>query len=206
MVTALTPPFEWGHELPRLSGNRVDLRSLTRQDAPAVLAIVSDPEVVKFWSSPALQNEAAAAEMVAAIHKGFAARGFFQWGICRRETEEVVGTCTLLNLDAAHRRAELGFALRRSVWGQGFATEAVEVVLCFAFETLGLHRLEADVDPKNERSLRLLERQGFRREGHLRERWHHLGEFQDAIFLGLIRKEWTKWLNHGSGSSSTART
>jgi RimJ/RimL family protein N-acetyltransferase len=70
------------------------------------------------------------------------------------------------------------------------ATEAVQLLLDFAFGTLGLHRIEADADPRNERSLRLLERQGFRREGYLRERWHHNGEIQDAIFLGLIRSEW----------------
>ena len=70
------------------------------------------------------------------------------------------------------------------------ATEAVELLLGFAFERLGLHRLEADADPQNVGSLRVLERQGFRREGYLRERWHTLGQVQDAVFLGLLRREW----------------
>jgi RimJ/RimL family protein N-acetyltransferase len=184
--------FEWGRELPTLAGRRVDLRWLTRQDAPALLAVFGDPEVMRFWTSPPLENLAGAEDLIEEIHALFGSRQLFQWGIALRETKEVLGTCTLFHLDPAHRRAEVGFALRRSAWGQGFATEAVGGLLRFAFETLDLHRIEADVDPRNERSLRLLERQGFRREGYLRERWHHLGEIQDAILLGLIRREWSR--------------
>ena len=186
----MKPSFEWDRELPRLFGRRVDLRWLTRQDAPAILAIFGDPEVMKFWSAPPLKDLTGAVGLIDEIHELFASKRLFQWGICSRTTDEVLGTCTLLNIDPAHRRAEIGFALRRAAWGSGLATEALGLLLGFSFEALDLHRLEADVDPRNERSLRLLDRQGFRREGYLRERWHHLGEIHDAIFLGLIRKEW----------------
>lgn len=187
--------FEWGDELPRLSGCRLDLRWLRPEDAPAILSIFGDPEVMRFWSSPPLQDLAAAAALIDEIHGLFRSRQLFQWGICSREDGAVIGTCTLYNLDLAHRRGEIGFALRRSAWGQGLATEAVEVLIGFSFERLGLHRLEADADPQNAGSLRVLERQGFRREGYLRERWHHLGQVQDAVFLGLLRREWTRGAN-----------
>ncbi|MGZ5443472.1 MAG: GNAT family N-acetyltransferase [Thermoanaerobaculia bacterium] len=59
----------------------------------------------------------------------------------------------------------------------------------FAFQTLGLHRLEADVDPRNTASIRCLERLGFRREGYARERYHLGGEVQDAVLYGLLRKD-----------------
>lgn len=193
------PLFEWGHELPRLSGRRVELRCLTPADGQAILTVFGDPEVMRFWSSPPLRDLTAAARFIEQVRDLFGSRQLFQWGICLRETNEVLGTCTLLNVVRAHRRAEVGFALGRSAWGQGFATEALELLIKFSFEKLDLHRLEADVDPQNERSLRLLERQGFRREGLLRERWHHLGETQDAIFLGLIRREWS-----GAGAAGPA--
>jgi RimJ/RimL family protein N-acetyltransferase len=182
---------EWGNELPRLTGRRIDLRWLTREDASAILAVFGDPQVMRYWSSPPLRDLGAATELIDEIHGLFASRRLFQWGICSRETDEVIGTCTLFNMSLAHRRAEVGFALGRSSWGRGLATEALGALIRFSFETLGLHRLEADADPKNERSLHLLERQGFKREGHLRERWHHLGNIHDAIFLGLLRREWT---------------
>lgn len=184
--------FDWGAELPRLSGRRLDLRWLTQEDATFILSIFGDPEVMRFWSSPPLRDLAAASAFIDEIHELFRARQLFQWGICRREDNSVIGTCTLYNLDLAHRRGEIGFALARSCWGQGFATEALDVLLDFCFNRLDLHRLEADADPENEGSLRALERQGFRREGYLRERWHHLGEVRDAVFLGLLKREWAR--------------
>ncbi len=182
--------FDWGDELPKLAGCRLDLRRLTQEDAPAIFSIFGDPEVMRFWSSPPLADLAAAAALIDEIHDLFRSRRLFQWGVCSREDDVVIGTCTLYNLDLAHRRAEVGFALRRSAWGRGLATEALEVLIRFSFDRLGLHRLEADSDPENAGSLRVLERQGFRREGYLRERWHHLGKVHDAVFLGLLRREW----------------
>lgn len=182
--------FDWGDELPTLTGTRVQLRWLTPGDAPSLLAVFGDPEVMRFWSSPPLQDMSDAEELVDDIHELFASRQLFQWGICLHGGGAVFGTCTLFHLDLAHRRAEVGFALARSAWGQGFATEALGLLIGFAIGELGLHRLEADADPENTRSLRLLERHGFEREGYLRERWHHLGRVHDAVFLGLLTRNW----------------
>ncbi len=182
--------YEWGQALPTLSASRLDLRWLTREDAPALLTIFGDDEVTKFWSSPSLPDLAAATALLDDIHRLFATRALFQWGICARETSQVIGTCTLLNIDLTHRRAELGIALARSAWGSGYATQALELLIGFAFGTLDLHRLEADIDPGNQPSLRLFEHQGFVREGLMRERWHQLGQMHDTIFLGLLRREW----------------
>lgn len=173
-----------------IHGATVELRSLGDGDAPAVFAIFSDPEVMRFWSSPPLEDLAAATKLIHEIRAAYADRRLFQWGVFPRGGNEALGTCTLFNVDPAHRRAEVGFALRRTAWGKGIATAALDALIDFSFRTLDLHRLEADVDPRNDRSLRVLERQGFRREGHLRERWHHLGEIHDGIFLGLLRREW----------------
>ena len=60
----------------------------------------------------------------------------------------------------------------------------------YAFEVLNFHRIEADVDPRNDASVRTLERLGFQREGYLRERWQVNGEIQDAFFYGLLRPDW----------------
>jgi len=189
---------DWGDELPRLSGRRLGLRWITVEDAPALFAIFGDPEVTRYWSSPPLKDLAAATDLVEEIHEFFRERRLFQWGISTLEDDEVQGTCTLVEIDAINRRAEIGFALGRRTWGRGLATEAVELMIRFAFEKLDLQRLEADVDPNNERSLRLLERQGFQREGLLRERWRLGGETQDSIFLGLLRRQWTPTVDRRS--------
>ncbi len=97
---------------------------------------------------------------------------------------------TLAGIDWSNRRTELGFSLRRASWGKGFAGEAARLGIEFAFEQLDLRRVEADVDPRNRASVRLLERLGFAREGLLRERWEVGGQLQDSLLLGLLRREW----------------
>lgn len=177
-------------DMPVLDAPRVRLRALRDADIPALFDVFGDPETMRYWSWPALPALDDAARLLQRIHDGFRARTFLQWGIADRQTDTVIGTCTLFRLDLDHRRAEIGFALARTTWGRGLASEAVRAVLRFAFDELGLHRVEADADPRNARSLALLERLGFRREGLLRERYHVAGEIQDAVLLGLLAPEW----------------
>ncbi len=183
-------PYEWGAELPRLTGKRLELSGLTQRDAPAIFEIFGDPEVVRYWSSPPFTELSEANKLITETRELFKSRQLFQWGVRLRESGKVIGTCTLYQWSQPHARAEIGFALGSSSWGQRLATEAVELLIGFSFEALEVRRLEADVDPRNEASLRLLEGQGFQREGLLRERWRTHGEADDAVFLGLLRREW----------------
>ena len=176
--------------LPTIPTPRLLLRWLTERDVDALFAVFSDPEVMRYWSSPPLPSTEAARRLLEEIHEYFRQQTLFQWGIARREDDRVIGTCTLFHLDKDNRRAEVGFALGREHWRQGYAREALTALFDFAFGEWNLHRLEADVDPRNAASLRALERLGFQREGYLRERWHVGGETQDAVFLGLLRWEW----------------
>lgn len=113
------------------------------------------------------------------------------------DDDRVIGTCTLAAIDVQHKRAELGFAVARAQWGRGYASEAAEALVTFAFRTLAMHRIEADVDPRNFASIRCLERLGFQREGYARERYHLNGEVQDAVLYGLLSSEFA-----GSGASA----
>ncbi len=135
-------------------------------------------------------TEVAEAEaLVADIHSCFARHSLYQWGI--DWDGRIIGHVTLLSLDARNGKAEIGFALAEDVWGQGFAREAVNLVIELAFATFGLRRIEADVDPRNAASLGLLARLGFKQEGLARERWQVAGEVQDSTMVGLLKREWT---------------
>ena len=68
--------------------------------------------------------------------------------------------------------------------------EALKALLYYAFQTLDLNRLEADIDPRNSASAKTLERLGFQKEGHLRERWIVNNEISDTWLYGLLRREW----------------
>lgn len=178
-----------GETLPTLTTQRLRLRWVEPADAPALFEIFSDPTAMRYWSSPPWIDPSEALEFVESVHRCFAQQTLFEWAVVRALDEALIGTCTLANIDSDHHRAEIGFMLRPDCWGQGYMAEAVETLLTFAFQSMNLHRIEADVDPRNAPSLRLLNRFGFKREGYLRERWHVGNEINDGILLGLLRRE-----------------
>jgi ribosomal-protein-alanine N-acetyltransferase len=177
-------------QLPTLEGERVRLRHVTRADAASFFAVFTHPDVMRYWAYPPWTSMAQADDLVTSIFDHFAARTLFQWGLALRDDDRVIGHITLAALDATHRRAEFGYALHRAHWGKGLMHEAHCLILDYAFGALGMHRIEADVDPRNAASIRSLERLGFKREGYLRERWHVAGEIQDGLYYGLLTHEW----------------
>ena len=178
-----------GDRLPTLAGGRVRLRWLEEDDVDDLLRIFGNAEVMRYWSSPPLADRAAAVSLLAEIRELFARHTLYQWGVTLPDDGPVIGTCTLTSFHAESGRSEIGFALGREHWGRGYMSDALAALLDYAFGPLDLRRLEADVDPRNGPSLRLLERVGFRREGLLRERWITNGEVQDSLFFGLLRRE-----------------
>jgi len=177
--------------LPTLDAHLIRLRWLMEADIPSLFSIFGDPEVTRYWGFGVLPDLPAAAALLNEIHQQFRAGTLFQWGI-EAPGLNLVGTCTLAQIDLVHRRAELGFALGRLYWGRGYITAALPAIIQFAFLRLRLHRLFADTDPRNAPSIRALERQGFLREGVLREHYLVQGEPQDAVVYGLLRSEWAR--------------
>jgi ribosomal-protein-alanine N-acetyltransferase len=108
----------------------------------------------------------------------------------QRESNRVIGTCLLFRFDEPSARAEIGYVLAQEFWGAGHMLEAMKAFVAFAFEQVGLRRLEAEIDPRNGTSAKLLERLGFVREGLLRQRWAMKGEVTDSSLYGLLRTEW----------------
>ena len=179
-----------GDKLPTLTSSRLQLRWLDDRDVAELFAIFSNPQVMRYWSSAPWTDEAAGIQLIESVRRNFAAGSLYQWGVARRNDDAIIGTCTLANVDAPNRRAEIGFALRHDHWGKGYMFEATSTLLRFAFEQLALHRMEADIDPRNEASIRLIQRLGFQREGYLRERWLVGEEINDTILYGLLQREW----------------
>ena len=169
---------------------RLRLRALTEGDVPALFTIYQDPEAMRYWSHPAMTDIAEAQALLKDIQNQADPQNLFEWGIARREDDLVIGTCTLHRIDRQHRRAELGYILRRDHWGRGLAGEALNALLNHAFGAMDLHRLEADIDPRNTSSIRSVERLGFKLEGRLRERYFLAGEIQDSLIYGLLAAEW----------------
>jgi RimJ/RimL family protein N-acetyltransferase len=191
--------MDWDR-LPTITSSRLLLRWISEEEVDDLFTIFSNPDVMRYWSTPPLGDRNAASQLLKEIHEGFRSRSLLKWGVALRLDDTLVGTTTLYNLDFNNRRAEMGYALGRAHWGNGYMQEALRSLLTYAFEVLDLHRIEADVDPRNAASIRTLERLGFQREGYLRERWQVNGEIQDALFYGLLRPDWTKYRSRSSAT------
>jgi len=182
-----------------LSTERLLLRPLRDRDAPALFDIHADPEFARYWSSAPWTELAQAEQLIRQDQLDLERGEHVRLGLQRREDEALLGTCTLFKIHAGNRRAEIGYGLAPRHWGQGYANEAVGELLDWGFGPLALHRVEADIDPENLASAKLLQRLGFRLEGRLRERWIVAGQVSDSAIYGLLAREWRELRGKASG-------
>lgn len=169
---------------------RLRLRPLSLADAPGLFAIQSDGQTVEYWGNDVMSEISQAEEMIRENIEWTAAGSSICWALELRERDGLVGTCTLFRLDDQNRHAEVGYILKRQLWGRGLMSEALAAMIDHAFNSMDLHRLEADTDPRNAGSLALLRKFGFRHEGYFRERWFVHGQWLDSDMLGLLRSEY----------------
>jgi ribosomal-protein-alanine N-acetyltransferase len=169
---------------------RLTLRWMTDTDVDAHFDLFSDPEVTRYLGRPAWTERAQAVEAVGKVLAHYASGEAMRLGIELRATGALIGDAGLWRLDDANRRCDIGYSLARAHWGRGYAIEALEALLAHGFDTLGLNRVEADIDPRNTGSQRVLEKLGFRKEGFMPERWIVDGVPADTAFYGLLRSYW----------------
>ncbi len=175
-----------------IESERLLLRIVERGDLPDLLEINSSDEVTRYlpygtWNTPS-DGEAWYERVVTRHSEGTA----MQLVVVDKRSGRVVGTCLLFNFDNASERAELGYVLGKAHWRRGFMREALAVLLAFAFDEMGLRRIEAHADARNVASDRLLRRIGFTHEGLLRQRTLLKGETTDSNVYGLLRAEWSE--------------
>lgn len=173
-----------------LQTSRLVLRPFAPGDEPAFAAYRSDPEVARYqtWDTPyrLADAERFVAEQSAADPR---ALGWFQYAVERRSEPGLIGDVGVCRRDEG-RQAELGFTFAPAHQRHGYAREAVTRIVEFLLVEEGLHRLVADADGRNARSARLLERVGFRREGHRIASTWIKGEWTDDLLFGLLASEW----------------
>jgi len=178
---------------PTIATERLLLREITMEDAEAIFRIRGDGEVTR-WNTGApylTVNEAKALirRMAVCYEKGTELR----WGVTLAGGDgAVVGMVGYNSYIRPDRRGSVGYDLARAYWGRGLMAEALSAALRFGFTTMELNRIEADVSLDNERSVRLLERLGFAREGLQREQYFDPedGRYHDLLLFGLLKREW----------------
>lgn len=173
-----------------IASGRLDLRLVEHDDLHDLLEIHASEEVARYLPFGAWTGMADAKAWYQRTLARHGEGSAIQFVMHHRAQGRVIGTGLLFHFEEESRRAEIGYVLGRKYWGQGFAHEGLGSLLEFAFGELNLRRLEAEIDPRNTASDKVLRRLGFMREGLLRQRWSLKGEISDSALYGLLRHEW----------------
>ena len=174
----------------RLESPRLALRAIEAADLPDLLEINGDPQVTRLLPYATWQSLADGEAWLARMATLGAAGTGQQLVVVRRVDAKVIGTMLLFKYDPGSSRVELGYVLGRAHWGQGLMREAIVAACSHAFRTLGIRRIEAEVNPANLASCALMEAVGFTHEGTLRKRWVAKGVAYDTHLYGCLVDDW----------------
>lgn len=171
-------------------GASIRLTALTPSDVPAMAFWYQDPEFLQLFDSrPAYPK--AEADLEQWLEESRKDKGTLVFALRPLHGDGLIGFLELDGVDWQHGVCGMGLAIGdRSNWGQGYGYEATELALKYAFHELNLHRVQVTVFDYNERSIALIEKVGFCREGVYRERLQRDGKRHDMILYGLLRHEW----------------
>ena len=182
----MSPPREPAFAFPDLTTARVQLRVLTQDDTEAVQRHFSDDEVTRYMDIDPCSTLEQARQIIAFHQSDPGCR----WGLFSKSTGQLIGTCGYhaWERDRSTPEAEIGYDLGRTHWGAGLMSEVLHIVIPFGFDRMGLGLIYAGVESGNERSIRLLERLGFRRR---------ITSDVRLPTFDLYRGHWTRTLHAG---------
>ncbi len=180
------------------------MRQLRMSDEDDLFAYQSNPEVVRYLQWPVRTREQVREALAKVLSPGFESEGDgLVLAAERKSDHRVIGQMSLIYRSAEHRRGEFGYAFNPDFTGFGYATEASSALLDFGFGTAGFHRIYADTDARNAKSISLLERLGMRREALLIENEMFKGEWSSSVIYALLDYEW--WDRNPKSYPGTSR-
>ena len=171
---------------PKLSTHRLILRQIETGDVDDLFTLRSDERIMKFINRPVATTLDDAGELITVIMDGLANNSAITWGITRKDDLKLIGTIGFWRIMKEHYRAEIGYLLHPDLQGNGFMQEAMEVVLDYGFRTMKLHSVEANINPGNSASQKLLERNHFVKEAYFKENYFSDGKFLDSIIYSRL--------------------
>ena len=180
---------DWRQALPVLESETITLRELRASDAPSLLAMLSTEEVSRFISPPPTTVEGFE-RFIAWTQRERAAGNYICFGIVPHGMEHAIGLFQVRQLEPGFGTAEWGFCMGSEFWGTGIFVEGARQVVNFAFETVGVHRLEARAAVKNGRGNGALRKMGAVQEGVLRKSFLRNGQYLDQVLWTILDCEW----------------
>ena len=189
---------DWQQGLPTLRGQQVVLRELRASDAASLFALLTTEEVSRFISPPPSTVEGFE-KFIAWTLRQRTAGTYACFAVTVAGFDTAIGIFQVRGTEPGFGTAEWGFAIGSDFWGTGVFQEGAALVLDFAFETIGVHRLEARAAVKNGRGNGALQKLGAVQECRLRKSFQKNGEYLDQVLYAMLDTDW-----RGSRSIATA--
>jgi len=171
---------------PFLTTERLSLRAITTEDASEIFFLRSDKQVLQFLDRAPATSLDDAIQWIRIINEAIVNNESIVWAISLKNETKLIGTITFWNIKKEHYRAEIGYALHPAFQGKGFMQEAMSSVLDYGFKTMKLHSVEANINPNNAASIKLLEKNNFIREAYHKENYFYDGRFLDSAIYSLL--------------------
>jgi ribosomal-protein-alanine N-acetyltransferase len=182
MLTINFSPF------PNLETERLLLRRVDANDINEIFALRSNPETMKYIPRPLVKTDEDALEHIAMIDSKIDSNEGINWAITLKDNPKLIGVIGHYRIKPENYRAELGYMLLPEYHGKGIVSEAVKESIKYGFQVMKLNSLEAIIDPDNHASAKVLEKNGFVKEAHLKEYEFYEGRFLDTVIYSILNK------------------
>jgi [ribosomal protein S5]-alanine N-acetyltransferase len=173
---------------PNLETERLYLRRIVREDANEIFELRSNKETMKYVPRPLAKTKDQALEHIALIESKIVNNEGINWAITLKGNLKLIGIIGHYKIKPENFRAEVGYMLLPEYHGKGIITEALKEVVKYGFEIMKLHSIEAIIDPENLASEKVLQKNGFIKEAHLKENEFYEGRFLDTVIYSLLNK------------------
>ncbi|WP_443937625.1 GNAT family N-acetyltransferase [Pedobacter sp. MW01-1-1] len=174
-------------QFPVLETERLLLREHTLQDAEALFALRTNPEVMQYIDRERPNDIFDIKQFITRFNEGFRESENLAWVMSlKEEPQKMIGSIGFWRLDLANYRAEVGYQLHPDYWRKGYISEALKATIQFGFESMKLHSIQANINPNNDASRHVLLKHHFIKEAYLKESYYFNGQFLDTEIYGLL--------------------
>jgi ribosomal-protein-alanine N-acetyltransferase len=175
---------------PVIETERLRMRQTMPEDLDFLFFLRSHNDVMKYIDRPFAKSKQDIIEMYEKMCAGVKDNTAIPWHIEEKESGKPAGQIGFYRNDPGNHRGEVGYMLSPEQQGKGFAGEALKAVLNYGFNDVKFHSIEANVNPLNDSSVKLLEKHGFVKEAHFKENYYFDGKFLDSVIYSLLGSAW----------------
>lgn len=172
-----------------VEGKIFKLRPYKLRDSQGLFSLLTNQDVLRYFSTPKLESIEEAQSLIQDYLEGVKKGNSLRWAIADKETDEFIGMMGFRKFQWENYRGEVGYGLFPEYWGKGLIKEALGLAIQFAFSELNLHSIEAQVDPNNIASAKVLEKLGFKQEAYHKQNHYFDGQFWDTVVYSLVNSE-----------------